>query len=281
MSKLPLLDVQNLKISFSYQGQERCVVRSISFQIAAGKIMAIVGQSGSGKSVTALSFTRLLPSPPSCKITGKISYCGKVIGNMSNSQLRAIRGKEIAYIFQEPATSLNPVFTIGQQITEAIRLHTKGVGNLKQRVIGMLNKVGIRDAVKRYDAYPHELSGGMQQRAMIAMALVCQPKILVADEPTTALDATIEKQIIELLKEIRRNSNMSILLITHNFGIVAGFADEVIVMFRGKIVERGLSMTILQNPKHPYTKALIACIPQLGQNKYRLPTIDYSAIPND
>ncbi len=195
---------------------------------------------------------------------------------MKPAKLRKIRGKEIAYIFQEPSTSLNPVFTIGYQISEAIKLHIDNPGNIKDRVIHLLELVGIRDAEKRFNAYPHELSGGMQQRVMIAMALACEPKILIADEPTTALDVTIQKQIIDLLKDLKKRLNMSIILITHNFSIVSGFADQIIVMFRGDIVEHGPTDEVLSNPQHPYTKALIACIPKLGQKKKRLTTIDYS-----
>ena len=275
---MPLLDVKNLKISF--HGRDKVVeaVKGIDFSIHEGETLAVVGESGSGKSVTALSLTRLLPSPPSCQCAGEIRYDGRDINALKSRELRKIRGKEIAYIFQEPSSSLNPVFTVGYQIAEAIKLHIPGEKDVTGRVIDALKAVGIRDAEKRYKAYPHEMSGGMQQRVMIAMALACEPRILVADEPTTALDVTIQKQIMDLLAEIRQTRKMSIMLITHNFGIVSGFADRVVVMFRGEIVEQGKTEDVLRNPQHPYTKALIACIPRLGSNQDRLTTIDYASI---
>ena len=270
-----LLDVKNLSIEF--QGGNKAV-DDISFSVANGEAVAVVGESGSGKSVTALSLTKLLPAPPSCMIGGQILYRGKNLLAANNGNIRKIRGKEIAYIFQEPSTSLNPVFSIGYQIAEAIKLHRPEVKDVNAEIIRVMNLVGIRNSEQRYKDYPHQFSGGMQQRAMIAMALACQPQLLVADEPTTALDVTIQAQIIDLLKELKAKLGMSVLLITHNFGIVSGFADRVIVMFRGKIVEQGPTQEILKNPQHPYTKALIECIPQLGQKKERLTTIDYSKI---
>ena len=271
-----LLNVQDLHIRF-YGKRQREVeaVKGISFALKKGKTLAIVGESGSGKSATALALTRLLPSEPTCKITGKIDYRGKDLLTISSRAIRAIRGKEIAYIFQEPSTSLNPVFTIGYQIAESIRLHIPEAKNLHSLTTKALERVGIDLPAIRKRSYPHELSGGMQQRAMIAMALACEPKILIADEPTTALDVTVQKQIIDLLKELQKKLCMSVILITHNFGIVSGFAEEVLVMFRGRIVERGPTSQILQNPKHPYSQALINCIPKLGEKKTRLTTIDY------
>ena len=192
---------------------------------------------------------------------------------MSASELRALRGEGIAYIFQEPSASLNPVFTVGNQIAEAVKLHRPDIDDVQARVVELLELVGIRDAAMRSKAYPHEMSGGMQQRVMIAMALACEPKLLVADEPTTALDVTIQAQIMDLLRELRTKLGMSIVLITHNFGIVKGFADEVMVMYQGEIVERGAVDTVLENPQHPYTRALIACIPRLGSKQRRLTTI--------
>jgi ABC-type dipeptide/oligopeptide/nickel transport system ATPase component len=270
-----LLEVKNLTVEF--QGGNKAV-DDISFSIAKGEAVAVVGESGSGKSVTALALTRLLPPPPSCLIDGKILYREKNLLTANGQEIRSVRGKEIAYIFQEPSTSLNPVFSIGYQIAEAIKLHRPEIKNVKEEIIRVMNLVGIRNSAQRYQDYPHQFSGGMQQRAMIAMALACQPQLLVADEPTTALDVTIQAQIIDLLKELKAKLGMSILLITHNFGIVSGFADRVIVMFRGKIVESGPTQEVLKNPQHPYTKALIECIPQLGQKKERLTTIDYSKI---
>ncbi|MDR0532869.1 MAG: ABC transporter ATP-binding protein [Verrucomicrobiales bacterium] len=270
-----LLNVKNLTIEF--QGGNKAV-DDISFSVAKGEAVAVVGESGSGKSVTALALTRLLPQPPACAIGGRILYREKNLLTANNEEIRAVRGKEIAYIFQEPSTSLNPVFSIGYQIAEAIKLHRPEVKDINAEIVRVLSLVGIRNPGQRLKDYPHQFSGGMQQRAMIAMALACQPQLLVADEPTTALDVTIQAQIIDLLKELKQKTDMSVLLITHNFGIVSGFADRVIVMFRGKIVEEGPTQEVLKNPQHPYTKALIECIPQLGQKKERLTTIDYSKI---
>lgn len=270
----PLLQVKDLRITFQSHDRTTEAVKNISFDLEAGKTLAVVGESGSGKSVTAMALTQLLPPRPSCQAEGEILYDGADTFKLNNKALRTIRGKHIAYIFQEPASSLNPVYSVGYQIAEAIKLHLPEVTDVKERVVEYMNQVGIRDAEKRYDAYPHEMSGGMQQRIMIAMALACEPKILVADEPTTALDVTIQKQIIDLLKDIRQKHNMSIILITHNFGIVKGFADEVLVMYRGEVVERGETESILENPQHDYTKALINCIPRLGEKQRRLTTIE-------
>ncbi|HLS27074.1 MAG TPA: ABC transporter ATP-binding protein, partial [Opitutales bacterium] len=250
----PLLDIRNLEISFHGREQVTKAVDGISFSIEKGDTVAVVGESGSGKSVTALSMTRLLPPPPVCQISGEILFEGRDLLKLRSSELRKIRGKEIAYVFQEPSTSLNPVFTVGNQIAEVIRLHRPEVKNVREEIIRVLDQVQIRDAAKRYKDYPHQLSGGMQQRVMIAMALACHPKLLIADEPTTALDVTIQAQIMDLLRQLKEELGMSILLITHNFGIVNGFAEKVIVMFRGKVVEAGPTQEILSNPLHPYTK---------------------------
>ncbi len=273
-----LLEAKDLEITFHGRDEKTEAVRGISFTLKDGKVLAIVGESGSGKSVTALSLTRLLPEPPTCTVSGEVELMGKNLLTISKKEIRQVRGKEIAYIFQEPSTSLNPVFSIGYQIAEAIKLHLPEVKNIQERVVDSLRRVGIRDPEKRYKDYPHQLSGGMQQRVMIAMALACEPRILVADEPTTALDVTIQKQIMDLLKELKDNLGMSIILITHNFGIIADFADDVIVMFRGKIVESGSVDSVLNNPQHPYTKALLACIPQIGKEQDRLTTIDYAQL---
>lgn len=272
------LDVRDLAIQFHGRDQVTRAVDGISFSMDKGDTLAVVGESGSGKSVTALSMTRLLPRPPVCTIDGEIRFEGRDLLKLSEAELRKVRGKEIAYVFQEPSTSLNPVFTIGNQIAEVIRLHRPEVKDVREEIIRVLDQVKIRDAAKRYKDYPHQLSGGMQQRVMIAMALACHPKLLVADEPTTALDVTIQAQIMDLLLELKRDLGMSILLITHNFGIVHGFADKVIVMFRGKIVEAGPTADVLSNPRHPYTRALIACIPRLGAKRDRLTTIDYEQL---
>jgi len=270
-----LLKVSDLRIAFHSRGESNEVVHGIDFSIdAGGKTVAILGESGSGKSVTCMSLTRLLPEAPTCTVSGEILFEGKNVLEMDRETIRSVRGNGIAYIFQEASASLNPVFSVGHQIAEAVKLHRADITNVKGRVVELLELVGIRDAAQRYKAYPHEMSGGMQQRVMIAMALACEPKLLVADEPTTALDVTIQAQIMDLLRELRAKLGMSIVLITHNFGIVKGFADEVIVMFRGEIVEQGPVDEVLNNPQHPYTKALIACIPKLGAKQHRLTTID-------
>ena len=272
MSKL--LTVEQLKIGFGSGESINEVVHGIDFDIeASGETVAILGESGSGKSVSCLALTRLLPTDANCSVSGSIIFDGNDVLSLEDSALRKIRGGGIAYIFQEPSASLNPVFTIGFQIAEAVRLHRPDISDVEGRVIELLELVGIREAKLRYRSYPHELSGGMQQRVVIAMALACEPKLLVADEPTTALDVTIQAQILDLLRKLRSQLGMSILLITHNFGIVKGFADRVLVMYRGNIVESGSVETILSNPQHPYTKALIACIPKLGDRRERLTTI--------
>ncbi len=270
-----LLQVTNLGIAFCSKGLRNEVVRGVSFGVnGAGHTVAILGESGSGKSVSCLALTGLLPPEPTCSVTGSIRFQDREVLTMSPSELRQVRGGGIAYIFQEPSASLNPVFTVGYQIAEAVRLHRPDVADVKGRVVELLELVGIRDAAARQNAYPHEMSGGMQQRVMIAMALACEPKLLVADEPTTALDVTIQAQIMELLRDLRTKLGMSIVLITHNFGIVKGFADEVVVMYRGEIVEQGPVDRVLSEPQHAYTKALIACIPKIGSKQRRLTTID-------
>jgi ABC-type dipeptide/oligopeptide/nickel transport system ATPase component len=278
MPDLPFLAIKNLAIDFATETGKIEAVKGISFSMAHGETLAIVGESGSGKSVTGLALTRLLPEPPAIYKSGEILLDGKNVLTMSPSELRTIRGNKIAYIFQEPSTSLNPVFTIRNQIAEAIKLHRPEVRDIDAEVIQYLDLVGIVDPAKRLHDYPHQLSGGMQQRVMIAMALSCQPELLVADEPTTALDVTIQKQIIDQLRELKQRVKMAIILITHNFGIIGGIADRVAVMFRGKIVEYGETHTVLSNPQHPYTKALIECIPQPGQKRRRLATIDHAAL---
>ena len=270
-----LLEVSDLRIAFNAKGESTEVVHGIDFTVdSGGQTVAILGESGSGKSVTCMALTRLLPEPPICTITGKILFEGNDVLQMKPRALRKVRGEGIAYIFQEPSASLNPVFTVGYQIAEAVRLHRPDISDVKGRVVELLERVGIRDAGQRYSAYPHELSGGMQQRVVIAMALACEPKLLIADEPTTALDVTIQAQIMDLLRELREELGMSIILITHNFGIVKGFADRVIVLYRGEVVEEGAIEDVLNNPQHPYTKALIACIPKMGAKQRRLTTID-------
>ena len=272
----PLLQVENLSINFRTENGLVEAVKRVSLSLEHGGSLAIVGESGSGKSVTALSLARLLPMPPAEFASGSIHFEGRDILAMSSAELRAVRGGGIAYVFQEPATSLNPVFTIRSQIAEGIRLHRPEVENLDAEVAKWLGAVGIVDPEKRMRDYPHQLSGGMQQRAMIAMALACRPRLLVADEPTTALDVTIQAQILAELRRLRAEFDMALILITHNFGIIRGLCDRVAVMFRGEIVETGKTASVLENPQHPYTKALIACVPRLGTKQRRLRTIDYT-----
>jgi len=272
----PLLEVENLSINFRTENGLVEAVKHVSLSLEHGGSLAIVGESGSGKSVTALSLSRLLPTPPAEFASGSIRFEGRDILAMSPAELRAVRGGGIAYVFQEPATSLNPVFTIRSQIAEGIRLHRPEVKDVDAEVAKWLGAVGIVDPEKRMHDYPHQLSGGMQQRAMIAMALACRPRLLVADEPTTALDVTIQAQILSELKRLRTEFDMALILITHNFGIIRGLCDRVAVMFRGEIVETGKTESVLENPRHPYTKALIACVPRLGTKQRRLRTIDYN-----
>ncbi|MGB0371249.1 MAG: oligopeptide/dipeptide ABC transporter ATP-binding protein [Opitutales bacterium] len=274
----PLLTIEDLRIRFRDRDRVNEAVKGINFELQKGETLAVVGESGSGKSVSAMSITKLLPAPPACEITGKIEFEGRNMLELSKNDLRSIRGKDIAYIFQEPSSSLNPYMRVSDQIGEAIKLHRPDVKDVRGKIIETLDLVGIRDAAKRYRDYPHQMSGGMKQRVMIAMALVCEPKILIADEPTTALDVTIQAQILDLMAELKSRLDMSIILITHNFGIVDGFADRLVVMFRGNIVEFGKTEEVLQNPQHPYTKALIDCIPKLGTKQERLATIDHAAL---
>ncbi len=275
---VPLLRIRDLQIEFGrHEAEPVKAVKGIDLELKRGESIALVGESGSGKSATALSFARLLPEPPATISAKEMTLNGHEILKMNERELRSIRGKEIAYIFQEPTTSLNPVLTIRTQIGEALALHRPDVAKAERddEIVKWLDKVGIVDSRKRLHAYPHELSGGMQQRVMIAMALCTQPKLLIADEPTTALDVTIQKQIMDLLAQLRRDLDMSIILITHNLGIIRSVVDRVAVMFRGEIVETGPVDEILRNPQHPYTKALLACVPRMGAKQPRLKVIDY------
>jgi len=273
-----LLTVEDLSIRFRTRHGMVQAVKGVNFQMREGETLAVVGESGSGKSVTALALTRLLPE--TCGLSGRIHYAGREMLDLDPAALRDIRGKEIAYIFQEPLASLNPVFTVGEQIAEAIRYHYPR-REVREQVVEALARVGIREPERRYRDYPHQLSGGMNQRVMIAMALACQPRLLIADEPTTALDVTIQAEIMALLKRLRTETGMAILLITHNFGIVKNFADRVAVMFRGEVVEFGDTAQVLAEPRHPYTRALIECIPRLGSRRRRLATIDHAQLEED
>ncbi len=275
-----ILEVKNLETSFRVEEGVVKAVDNVSFDVYAGKTLGIVGESGCGKSVTSLSIMRLIPNPPGKISGGEILYKGKNLLNFSAAEMRAIRGNEISMIFQEPMTSLNPVFTIGNQLEEAIALHQDlDRKQVREKSIEMLKLVGIPGPEKRIDDYPHQLSGGMRQRVMIAMALSCNPQVLIADEPTTALDVTIQAQILELLKELQDRVGMAMILITHDLGVVAEVCDEVIVMYAGKVAEQGTVEEIFKNPKHPYTKGLLNSIPTLAKDpsgkvkKKRLETI--------
>ncbi|MES2705949.1 MAG: ABC transporter ATP-binding protein [Verrucomicrobiota bacterium] len=275
---MPLLEVENLHISFrSPRGVITPAVEGLTFQLEKGEALAVVGESGSGKSVSALALARLLPEPPAV-ITGSIRLDGQEVLRLSGESLRKIRGRRIAYIFQEPSSALNPVFSIRSQLAEVITTHRPEVTDIEAECLLWLTEVGITDPARRLDDYPHQLSGGMQQRVMIAMALAGRPDLLVADEPTTALDVTIQKQVIELLADLKRRHGMAVLIITHNFGIIRGIADRVAVMFRGKLVESGPVNEVLTAPQHPYTRALIDCIPRLGQKRRRLATIEHAKL---
>jgi ABC-type dipeptide/oligopeptide/nickel transport system ATPase component len=273
MSAAPLLKVQDLGVTFRSGGKETVASAHVSFELRSGEVLAVVGESGSGKSVSALALTRLLPGEPTCTITGQAWLDGRDLLTLDEAAISKVRGKEIAYVFQDPGTSLNPVYTIGFQIGEAVRIHRRDVTDVDAAVVQALEEVHINDPRKVANQSPHELSGGMQQRAMIAMALACNPRILVADEPTTALDVTIQKEIMDLLGRLRKERGMSILMITHNFGIVANFADHVQVMRHGRVVESGTADHVMHHPTDPYTKGLIACIPRLGQRRRRLTTL--------
>ncbi len=254
----PLLDVQHLSVTF---GGPSPAVDDVSFQISAGETLGLVGESGSGKSVTAFSVLRLL-QPPGRITGGTVMFQGRDLLTLSEAHMREVRGAGISLIFQEPMTALNPVLRVGDQIAEALLVHGKATrAGARERAIELLNAVKIPDAARRVRDYPHQLSGGMRQRVMIAIALACRPPLIIADEPTTALDVTIQAQVLELLRELKARYNLAILLITHDFGVIAEMADRVAVMFKGRIVEQGSVRDILRHPTHEYTRNLLAAVP--------------------
>ncbi len=270
----PLLEISNLSIAFDTEGGRIVPVAGVSMTVHAGQTLALVGESGCGKSITAMSILRLLPTPPTRYPSGQILFEDADMLKANEGHMQHVRGGKIAMIFQEPMTSLNPVYTVGEQIVEAITLHQKVNGRQARGIAqAALAEVGIADAARRLDEYPHQMSGGMRQRIMIAMALACRPKLLIADEPTTALDVTIQAQILELLRSLQQQTGMSILLITHDLGVVANNADVVAVMYAGKIVEYAAVENLFDNPQHPYTRGLFASIPRLGSRVERLATI--------
>ena len=277
----PLLEVRDLVTSFR---TDRGVVRAVdgvSFEVPEKGTLGIVGESGCGKSVTSLSIMRLVPSPPGTIDAGQVLFDGKDLLQLREREMRKLRGNQISMIFQEPMTSLNPVYTVGAQIMEAVRLHQKrSKTQARDRAIEMLQLVGIPSPERRVDSYPHELSGGMRQRVMIAMALACQPRLLIADEPTTALDVTIQAQVLDLLRKLQQLLGMSVVLITHDLGVVAEFTERVVVMYAGRVVEQGPVQEVFRHPRHPYTQGLLKSLPPFGTSAdlstrpRRLPTIE-------
>jgi len=264
MTDAPLLSIENLQVHFRTPEGVNRAVDGVSFAIGAGETLAIVGESGCGKSVTSMSILRLLPEPPAA-IAGAIRFRGTNLLGLPDSAMRKIRGNDISVIFQEPMTSLNPVLTVGRQIGETLRLH-QGLGRreAEERAVGMLTLVGIPEPRRRVREYPHQLSGGMRQRVMIAIALACSPKLLIADEPTTALDVTIQAQILDLMRDLKRRVGAAIMLITHDLGVVAEVADRVVVMYAGRKVEEAAVADLFRSPRHPYTKGLMGAVPRLG-----------------
>ena len=271
---IPLLSIRDLVVTFQTERGPACAVDHVSFDILPGEVLGIVGESGSGKSVTALSMLRLIPEPPGKIAAGKIIFDDQDLLQLPYDKMRHIRGNEIAMIFQEPMTSLNPVFTCGYQIDEAVILH-QGLNptQAREKTVEMLKLVGIPDPEQRANEYPHQLSGGMRQRVMIAMALSCNPDVLIADEPTTALDVTIQAQILELLEKLQTELGMAVLMITHDLGVIAEVADRVAVMYAGKVVEMSEVNRIFKTPRHPYTIGLLESIPKLNEQKETLSVI--------
>jgi len=270
-----VLNVKDLKVEFKTEDKTVTAVNGISFKVYKGQTVGIVGESGSGKSVTSLSVMGLLPKPYGNITNGSINFKGKDLTKISEEALRSYRGNDISMIFQEPMTSLNPVYRCGQQVVEAIRIHQKlSKSQAKTLALELFNKVQLPDPERIYKAYPHEISGGQKQRVMIAMAMSCNPEILIADEPTTALDVTVQKTILDLMMQLKKEHDMSIVFITHDLGVIAEIADRVIVMYHGDIVEEGSVADIFKNPKHPYTKGLLACRPPLDKRLSSLPVVD-------
>ena len=268
---MSLLEVRNLTTAFQTGRGEITAVEDVTFDLNEGDVLAIVGESGSGKSVTALTIMGLLPRPPARIVSGTVRFSGEDLTNLSDTHMQHIRGPGIAMVFQEPMTSLNPVVTIGDQIMETIHAHERLPRRaLFGRAVAMLEKVGIASAATRMADYPHQLSGGQRQRVMLAIALVCRPRLLIADEPTTALDVTIQAQILDLLLDLRDQLGMAIMLITHNMGVIAETADRVIVMYAGRIVEEAPVTRLFDAPQHPYTRGLLECVPSLATDRPRL-----------
>ena len=277
----PLLSVRNLSTRFRTGRGTVRAVDNVSFDVSAGETLAIVGESGSGKSVTALSILRLIPDPPGRIEAGEILFEGVDLLKLDDAAIRAIRGNRIAMIFQEPMSSLNPVLSVGMQVGEPINLHRRTPwAAALDMAAGLLGKVRISDGASRLNSYPHQYSGGMRQRVMIAMALACKPQLIIADEPTTALDVTVQAQILALLKELTREANSAMILITHDLGVVARYADRVVVMYGGRIVETAPARALYKTPKHPYTRGLMASVPRLDGDTDR-PLVPIEGQPPD
>ena len=269
-----LLRFDDLHVHFDNGERHVEAVKGLSFDIHEGEVVALVGESGSGKSVSSSSAMRLLPSPPASYPKGRILWQDTDVLTLSNEEMQHIRGNDIGMIFQEPMTSLNPTWVCGDQVAESLALHTDLAPEQRRaRVLELFNAVGITEPEQRLDQYPHELSGGMRQRVCIALALACNPELLIADEPTTALDVTIQAQILDLIKRLQRERGMAVLFITHDLGVVADLADRVVIMWKGEKVEEGTTTEIFKNPQHPYTKGLLSCRPRLGQRQRRLKTV--------
>ena len=274
-----LLEIEGVRTVFRTHGGDVAAVDGVSLAVARGRTLGIVGESGCGKSMLSLSVMRLVPQPGTVA-AGQVRLDGQDLLTLSDAAMRQVRGRRIAMIFQEPMTSLNPVFTVGSQIIEAMRAHEKGASHaeLRRRAIAALEKVRIPSAERRLDEYPHQMSGGMRQRVMIAMALACSPDVLIADEPTTALDVTVQAQILDLLRDLQKQTGMAIILITHDLGVVAEMADEVAVMYAGRVVEKAATAAIFDDPQHPYTLGLLGSIPRVEETRDRLLAIE-GAVP--
>jgi len=262
----PILEVEGLSVHFASQGQVVHAVEDVSFALEPGKTLGIVGESGSGKSVTAMALMRLIPTPPGRIVAGRVRFDGRDILAMDAVQLRKVRGREIAMIFQDPMTSLNPVLTVRRQLTEVLETHMGlDAKRARSQAIDLMTLVGIPSPERRIDDYPHRFSGGMRQRVMIAMAVACRPKLLIADEPTTALDVTIQAQILEIIRNLQRELGMAVIMITHDLGVVAGMADRLCVMYGGRVVEEGPAEAVFTGPRMPYTAGLLGSIPRLDR----------------
>lgn len=269
----PLLRVRGLRTQFLLDGATVRAVDGVDLEVARGEAVGVVGESGSGKTVTAMSVLRLIPDPPGRIVAGSIEFAGRRLDTADEAELRSVRGGDIGMVFQDPQTTLNPVMTIGAQLTEGLRARGMDRDDARRRAVELLEAVRFPDAAARLASYPHQLSGGLRQRVVIAMALSNEPDLLIADEPTTALDVTVQAEILDLLRELRARSGMALLFITHDIGLLDGLCDRVVVMYAGRVVEQGPTAQVLRDPQHPYTRRLLSCVPRLGQGRRPLGTI--------